>query len=298
MSDGKKFAPKNVASAEERLTEVERKYSVIQERIQAYDMVLEEFRALKAELKANRKIIEAFVSASGSVFDELRTKIDTYPAQFQILHAKTESISKAIEDQKNYVGKFASNNNKIINDFNEIVSKIKEQVATSLSENGKLNARLPQIEASLSNLNKSNLSTKTAVDKLTEDHIKCKDASEDFQSAIAKDIAKLKQTISNLPSLQEWANTLYARFQQDMGYRDKQATAYVDKKVSDLGKTFEENPLSAQGVKAALFNEIQALALDGKNAYLKSNNIASQLALLEKKLENLNLLFKKHQLNA
>ena len=70
----------------------------------------------------------------------------------------------------------------------------------------------------------------------------------------------------------------------------------MDKKVANLAKDFDSNPLSAESVKAALFKEIEALALDGKNAYLKSNNCATQLALLEKKLENLNLLIKKHEL--
>lgn len=297
MSDGKKFSAKALETAEERLTEIERKYSVIQVRIQAYDAVLSEFASLKMELRQLKSLNASLSTSLTAVTEELRLKVDTYGAQFQILHAKAESNSKALEDQKTYVNKFVSNSNKIFSDFSEVVLQIKEKISNVIAENKRIASSLPQHEVSLTNLNNSQLITKTAIDKLTEDHINFKDATADSQAATAKEQSKLAKSLAALPSLQEWANTLYARFQQDMGYRDKQATAYVDKKIDSLAKDFDSNPLSAESVKSALFNEIQTLALDGKNAYLKSNNCSQQLALVEKKLENLNLLFKKHQIN-
>lgn len=297
MSDGKKFAAKAVESAEERLTEIERKYSVIQERIQAYDAVLSEFSAIKAELRSNRKTIETFVSASGSVFDELRSKIDTSSAQFQILHAKAESNVKAIEDLKNYVGKFVSNNNKIYQDFNEVVSKIKEQGAYAVEESKKSNSFAFQAQLMFQDLKKAHDVLKNSLQKLTDAHIQLKDATEASQADTSKQHTKLKQAIASLPNVQEWATSLYAKLQDNLAYRDKQATSYVDAQVQKLAKDFDANPLSAESVKAALFNEMQTLALDGKNAYLKSNNVSQQLAVVEKKLENLNLLIKRYELN-
>ena len=296
MSDAKKFGPKAIASAEDRLTEIERKYSVIQERIQAYDAVLSEFQALKANLVGNRKSVESFVAASGSIFEDLRLKVDTYGAQFQILHSKAESNAKALEDHKQLFSKFVGNHNKVVSDFNEVVTKLKNDIDKSLNHKTQVINSLAQNQDAIGFLNASRDSIKTSLDKLTDAHIKFKDSSEASQTELAKQHAKLSKTVASLPSLQEWANTLYAKFQQDMGYREKQATAYVDTKVKQLAKDFDANPLSAESIKTALFNEIQALALDGKNAYLKSNNCATQLALLEKKLENLNLLIKKHEL--
>ncbi len=297
MSDGKKFAPKALASAEERLADVEQKFTVIQQRIQSYDAVLEEFRALKAELKGNKKTVEAFVSGNSSIFDELRLKVDTYAAQFQILHAKADSNAKSLDEHKNFFNKFTATHNKIFQDFNEAVSKIKESVSKVLEENVEFKKSQNEIIIALNNLDKPIRTAKIQIDKLTDSHIKFKDVAEESQASQAKEIVKLKQSIAALPSLQEWANTLYGRIQQDAAYREKQATAYVDTKVSQLAKDFDANPLSAEGVKTALFNEIQSLALDGKNAYLKSNNCATQISLLEKKLENLNLLIKKYELN-
>jgi len=297
MSDGKKFAPKSLASAEDRLADVEQKFSVIQQRIQAYDAVLDEFKALRSELKSNKKTIENFVAASASVFDDLSMKVNTYGAQFQILHSKAESNAKALEDHKSYVAKFVSHSNKIVSDFNEVVSKIKESLALSFDHKNQITNSFAEFQSSLATIKSSYASTTKSLEKLTEDHIKFKDAMQDAHAALIQEVGKIIKTIAALPSLQEWANTLYGRVQQDLVYREKQATAYVDKKITELAKDFEANPLSAQGVRNELFNEIQALALDGKNAYLKSNNCATQLALLEKKLENLNLLIKKHELN-
>jgi chromosome segregation ATPase len=297
MSDGKKFAPKVLASAEERLTEIERKYSVIQERIQAYDAVLSEFASLKAELKGNKNKIEAIAASSVSLFEELRAKTDTHVAQFQILHAKGESNAKALEDHKGYVSKFVASNNKIFSDFSKIVSEIKASVDPLPLESKKLSDSVQSQKISIETLASSHDSCKKSIEKLLTDHIKFKDATEASQAGLAEQHAKLAKTVSSLPSLQDWSNSLYGKIQDNLLYREKQATAYVDAKVNKLAKDFDANPLSAEGVKAALFNEIQALALDGKNAYLKSNNCATQIALLEKKLENLNLLIKKHELN-
>jgi chromosome segregation ATPase len=297
MSDGKKFGPKSLASAEERLADVEQKFSVIQQRIQAYDAVLDEFRSLKSELKGNKKTIESFVAATSSIFDELSLKVNTYGAQFQILHSKGESNAKALDEHKNYVSKFVATHNKIYQDFNEVIAKIKESLAVSFDQKNQITNSFAEFQNSLATIKSWQASTTKALEKLTDDHIKFKDATAVSQAETAKDQAKLSKAIASLPSLQEWANNLYGRVQQDAAYREKQATAYVDKKITDLAKDFDANPLSAQSVRNELFNEIQALALDGKNAYLKSNNCATQLALLEKKLENLNLIIKKYELN-
>lgn len=297
MSDGKKFGAKSLASAEQRLEDVEKNFDVIRERIQAYDAVLSEFQALKAELKSNRKAVESFISSAGSVLDELRSKIDTYSAQFQILHSKVDSNAKSLDDHKSYVAKFVSNTNKIVSDFNEVVSQIKNKMESLYEESKKIHDSIELQRSAISTLSSSQDSYKKSIDNLLTDHIKFKDATEASQAAAAKDQAKLAKAIASLPSLQEWANNLYGRVQQDAAYREKQATAYVDKKITELSKDFDSNPLSAQSIRNDLFNEIQALALDGKNAYLKSNNCATQLALLEKKLENLNLLIKKYELN-
>lgn len=296
MSDGKKFAPKSLASAEERLAEVEKNFSVIRERIQAYDAILSEFQALKAELKGNRKTIENFVSATSSVFDQMQSKVDTYPAQFQILHAKGESNAKALEDHKSYVKKFVEMHNKIFDDFSKIVSEIKKKLDAVPEESKKLAHSVELQRSVLDNVVVSHEVCKKSLEKLLTDHIKFKDASEASQAELSQSHAKLVKTVASLPSLQDWANNLYGRVQDNLAYREKQATAYVDGKIKQLAKDFEENPLSAEGVKTALFKEIETLALDGKNAYLKSNNCATQLALLEKKLENLNLLIKKYEL--
>lgn len=297
MSDGKKFSPKSIASAEERLTEIERKYSVIQERIQAYDAVLSEFAALKGELKGNRKTIESFVQASSTVFDELRSKIETHPAQFNILQGKAEANAKTLEDHRQLFSKYVASQNKIYNDFSEMVSKIKDQLEVAFDQKNQITNSYTETVNRIRGFKDSMDECKKCYDKFLTDYLKFKDSSEENAASQAKAVEKLTRTIAALPSLQEWSNSLYAKVQENLGYREKQATAYVDKKIDKLAKDFDANPLSAESVKTALFNEIQALALDGKNAYLKSNNCATQLALLEKKLENLNLLIKKYELN-
>ena len=186
MSDAKKFGPKSIASAEERLTEIERKYSVIQERIQAYDAVLSEFQALKAELKGNRKTVETFLTATSSIFDDLRLKVDTYSAQFQILHAKAESNAKALEDHKQLFSKFVSNTNKIVSDFNEVVSQIKRKIEPLPEECKNIRDAQELQRSYYGTLNASHEALKKSLYKLIDDHIKLKDSSEASQADLTK----------------------------------------------------------------------------------------------------------------
>jgi chromosome segregation ATPase len=297
MSDGKKFAAKALLSAEDRLTEIERKYSVIQERIQAYDAVLSEFQSLKSDLKQLKASNASLVASFNSITEDTRVKMDVLTGQIQTFKGKYEYITKSLEENKESFCKFSAKTNQNFIDFDKFVSKIKDQVSSCLEQNAEITKIQSDYQLCLNTIARPIGLTKAGLDKLTADHIRFKDSTEASQAALTKEISKLTASVAALPSLQEWSNKLYGRVQQELTYREKQATAYVDKKVESLAKDFDSNPLSAEGVKNALFKEIEALALDGKNAYLKSNNCATQITLLEKKLENINLLIKKYELN-
>src|SRR5258708_32220896 len=99
MSDGKKFAAKSLESAEERLSEIERKYSVIQERIQSYDQVLIEFVDVKKMLKQIKQNSSELTSSVETNTKQSSDAILKIASQVGSLKAILDFNSNAIRDQ-------------------------------------------------------------------------------------------------------------------------------------------------------------------------------------------------------
>jgi vacuolar-type H+-ATPase subunit I/STV1 len=73
------------------------------------------------------------------------------------------------------------------------------------------------------------------------------------------------------------------------------------KKVDEIiGKAKEElsSAPSIEAIKSEVMKKLETVSIDSANASLKASNSAQQIYLLEKKLENLALLLKKHELSA
>lgn len=298
MSDGKKFAKTNASlSPEERLEIAERNFSVILERIQSYDQVLSEFSSLKKELKQANQNIASLHDFCDSFSKEIRSSISSLSARVQPLKGVQDSHEKAIQSLSSTINALLEHSSNYRNETKEGVDQLNNKLSSSIMESNKIASLLDDMGRKVSVLSTQQSQYSTNLDKLYSDYFKFKDSSESISCSLGKEIRKVKQSVDDAPDLTEWANKIYTRIQSDLGYRDKQATAYVDKKVETLSEDFAANPLSAESIKASLFNEIQNLSLDGKNAYLKSNNCATQIQILEKKLERLNIILKKYELN-
>ncbi len=297
MSDARKFAPKVLASAEERLTEIERKYGVIQERIQAYDEVLSQFAAVKKELKQARENTASLHDFCDSLAKEVKASISSITCQIQPLKNVQDAHERALQGHSSTITSMLEHATNKHVEIRSSIEEINSRMATWASDRMKINGFLDELKRTISEISNKQYNHSNSLDKLYADYIKFKDKTEETHTSLNKEIKKNKQSIDDAPDIADWASKLYGRVTSDMSYRDKQMTSYVDKKIDGLAQDFAADPLSAESVKASLLNELQTLALDGKNAYLKSNNCSQQIQILEKKVENLNLIIKKYELN-
>lgn len=297
MSEAKKFAFKSPLSAEERLDEIERKYGVIQERIQAYDEVLAQFSAIQKDLKQSKQNTASLHDFLDSFSKEMKSAHSSFLAQIQPLKSIQDSHSKSLQAHDTTISSMLEHASNMRNESKSAIEQLNSKVGGWANEQAKICSFLEEIKRKISEIVSQQSAYIGNLEKLYADYFKFKDNTESSQTSLNKEIRKAKQAIDEAPDLVEWANKVYTRIQSDLTYRDRQATSYVDKKVDEVAQNFAADPLSAESIKAALFNEIQSVALDSKNAYLKSNNCAQQIQLLEKKLENLNLIIKKYELN-
>ncbi len=297
MSDAKKFAKLPPLTADERLDEIERKYGVIQQRIQAYDEVLEKFAALTKELKQSQKDIASLHDFFESFCKEIRTTVSSLLGQIQPLKTVQEGHERTLKGHASSITSMINHATDKHVELKLYVDDMGNRLCTWANDHVKIQAALADLSKKVFDASNKQLNHVMQLDNLYGDYLKFKEKSESEQAALRRIISKLGEQLDNAPDLNDWSGELYSRFTSDMTYRDKQNMAYADKKVDQLAQQFAVNPLSAESIKNQLFSEIQSIALDSKNAYLKSNNCAQQIQLFEKKLENLNLIIKKYELN-
>src|SRR5580692_6089826 len=113
MSDGKKFIKTDSnLTPEQRLEEVERKFSVIQERIQAYDRVLEEFANINSDLQKNKQDIQNINELINFTAKSLKEKIE-----------KLRSINRDIYNNQSFLINSLSEEKKINQELSENVAQ-------------------------------------------------------------------------------------------------------------------------------------------------------------------------------
>lgn len=297
MSDAKKFAKLPPLTADERLDEIERKYGVIQQRIQAYDEVLERFAALTKELKQSQKDTASLHDFFESFCKEIRTTISSLLGQIQPLKNTQEGHERTLKGHSSSINSMINHATDKHVELKMYVDDMGNRLCTWANDHVKIQTVLDDVNRKLSEVGNRQVKLVSQLDNLYADHFKFKEKSESVHANLDQCIDNMGHQLDNAPDLNDWASKLYSRFTSDMTYRDKQNMAYADKKVDQLAQDFAVNPLSAESIKNQLLSEMQSIALDSKNAYLKSNNCAQQIQLFEKKLENLNLIIKKYELN-
>lgn len=297
MSDAKKFAKLPPLTADERLDEIERKYGVIQQRIQAYDEVLERFAALTKELKQSQKDTASLHDFFESFCKEIRTTISSLLGQIQPLKNTQEGHERTLKGHSSSINSMINHATDKHVELKMYVDDMGNRLCTWANDHVKIQTVLDDVNRKLSEVANRQVKLVSQLDTLYADHFKFKEKSESVHATLDQCIDDMGHQLDNAPDLNDWASKLYSRFTSDMTYRDKQNMAYADKKVDQLAQDFAVNPLSAESIKNQLLSEMQSIALDSKNAYLKSNNCAQQIQLFEKKLENLNLIIKKYELN-
>ena len=291
------FAFMPVETFDARLVEAERKYEFIKQRIQAYDQVLNDFNDIKKTLKQNNDALKEQSSLLSEHSNQSKSKMANAEGQLQNLKGRQDANSKSLEDQNSMVSSVLAKVHGLQEQCKVSIENLAQKVALVAMEQSKSLSKCHELEQKISEIEAQKLSQVKNLEKLYVDYFGFKEKVDAKHASLNEQIDKLKKSLAAMPDFQDWSSKIYTRVDNSVSYRDKQATAYVDKKIEALAQDFATNPLSAESIKASLASELQSFSLDAKNAYLKSNNCAQQIQLLEKKLENLTLIIKKYELS-
>lgn len=300
MSGGNSFLPEAEKTPEERLASLEQMIPVFIQKIQSYDKVLSEFSDVKKSiddahhnLESHKAFTLDIASALSNYKFSNETKVSLLAQEYYTQVAKVNTIKKDLMD----------------------LMQFSDKIQKSLSESD-ANNKSKHIELI------NTMVKQSAIDEIKSDFYKATNAliSQDnlHQAKMQAQEEKNSQFISKHNSLSQEINSLKSmtsevdeksvslagivqRLQTDMvnliSLARRDLGKEIEKNNLDLKKSIDSSPATSDSIKKEVSSQIEAVALDGRNALLKSNNSSQQIALLEKKIENLYLLLKKFELS-
>lgn len=298
MSDGKKFTKTNVnLSPEDRLAVVERNYAVILERIQSYDQILVEFSNINSDIQSAKQTLsktDAQLAATAAVIKE---KLDSLYTRINDIKKNQDLIISSLADQRviqSQTSEHLKNVNDALQHDIDVLHANDRQKQIQLTDHEK---SLLVLEKSLSDLKKSVDSHSGRLHVAGFEHTMLKSTTDNAVSSLKEQVNHLLTSFQEMPQFNEWATKIYIKVCNEINDKQKAFYQELDKRSQQLQEKLASDPYTAESVKKILKSEMETLAMDGKNAYLKASNAAQQIQLLEKKVENVNLILKKYELS-
>ncbi len=297
MSGGRKFTSDTLLSAEERLEEMERKYSVIQERIQAYDRVLSEFEVLKKDVKSLRDY--------GKYLENLTAKeSENIFARTLKLTNQIDELSKAHANTNNIVAQFGNNHllqiNKAHQDINQYKIDLKnlyEQSKEHIKRTDVLSTSVSLFNSDLKNTKNTLEDFSKSIKEISKNHGQLKKELSQVSASNIEFSQQSEYLINKIPDFKDWAAQVLIKSDANLNNVKLSLDQKISQGIENVRAELKEDPLTVESVKKEFKKDLESLALDAKNAYLKAGNAAQKIELLEKKLENVNLILKKNELS-
>lgn len=298
MQQGK-FGKSEVLSDADRLAEVERKFSVISDRIQAYDKILVSFAALKDSLDSNKAAIDENKISVGGLADYVNA---AHSFSLKSAADAKDQINN-LSNQISVVGSFSSEAKKQAQYQSDSIQAQVSKVDAKHTELGKSYLLYSDLDAIRNPLNQSIDGLRNQVEFLTnklrnlnEAHTNLSqkhDVLNDSHSSLRSQLVSTNDAISaQAKNLDISVKSLKSSSDLAIEKVKDQVVNYMDAtKIEMIGA-----PSSLESVKKEILGKLTMTSLDGSNAALRSSNNEAQIRLLEKKLENLAILVKKNEI--
>jgi hypothetical protein len=277
--------------------ELYRKYGVLIERIQAYDKILDEFKKMAAEFAFHKQSVSDLSSSMEKENQSIKSSVANVNARLNLSNLEHNNISQDLNDHKKSHQETATRLSDGVNALNSKVESMKSQLQNHVSIQEKAHEFTAAVERMALEIKKMLSGYPENVNTLGRSHGSLSDEFRAFKSLVSNKVEELASSFKNMPKFEEWAARIWTQSHKDRQESQREIYDRIDKKSQQLETKLFTDPYTADSIKKSLQEHMDTLALDGKNAYLKVNNMSQQIQILEKKIENVNLLLKKYELN-
>lgn len=296
MSMARKFMKDDtLLSSEQRIEELERKYSILLERIQIYDNFVDISKNNGLSLQCSLKDISKHSEALQNIrkeYDELRAYYftltqkhndlrDSVPASLNKLQ---ENLEKAQAKSDVNIAQLQGSHNGfqfVLSDLQKDSAKkddfkafqvyVMELLASQKKDVLEAEKKIKEIQIVLGEMS----AKKTEILILVE--------------AIKNDLSDFSKSTSA---------TGFSTFEKIESLKKIIEDIKLDVQIKlDSFKSPQKDPSDMiNAAKSEILSKLEAVTLDSNNAMLKSSNSSHQIMILEKKMENINLTLKKLEL--
>lgn len=284
---------------EEKLSNMEKSYEVIQGRINKYDAALQRLDKLEAQ--------------HWDLSDRLNAHINAF-VQFQENNEKnfwgTEKIlkshDKTLDDLKSQVANVPTNIKRVqdshdndISMFGRSLQSLNEkmnQIGSVLVDKDQMQKILEHVLSQIEGVANSKQPIFTEIDKLKLDIYKLGEAIRQIQEFPQRINEKIHQIGQDLIGIQHDSEASIVTLEDRLNLSYKAFLKDCEMKLLEWKKEILGTPSSNMKVKEELEQKMQMAQLDGANAIIKCKNAEQQIKLLEKKIENLQAQIKRNEL--
>lgn len=298
MSDGKRYALQFVnQSADEIIAEVQRKYSIIIERLQAYDHLIQSHDQLQKSVSCVERKVDAFS-------EQVEIQRNVYNHASASLHQNIRELHDRLKDLQSFllapIQELQDNAKDLDLKLAYVHQRITDNYATT---NNNLNS-IVELNDKSEKQQISQLNTfqyiKELKEKLNAHDVIHEQISQKVASSEDKARGLLDGFHSKFSSLLD-LESKFKDFQREIESKMLRLNVAVREEVQKLSLSLEgrhkENLESLAVNQAECKKTINDNFIDIKNSQIKLDIINKQIVLLEKKIENVNLLLKKHELD-
>lgn len=285
----------------ERLNTLEHSLPILIKKIQDYDKFLSEITNVKTEIE-NLKLSNLITKENLADHKTFSNNTHLYVQKLNSVIDKNENIH--IEKTSSILKQL----NDINNCFIELNLSIEKLQSNVFKNEQSLKDVQKNIDENLAILKEKNDNLLSVVKQISNDGYqqKCLQQTqyEEYKKKYTKheyDISLLSEAIKNVEDKQKSSVALINAIPEANGDFVKRKiddlSKDIDKKLSNFKLEIQEFPKSAESIKKDISTQLESVGLDSRNAFLKMSNSAQQIVILEKKIENIYLLLKKHELN-
>lgn len=299
MSDCRKFTSTDAnLSPEDRLAEVEKKFSIILERIKAYDEVLDKFKTVSEKINKLEKDQEALQISDKKITEYVALSCDNLSIRIDGFVRSFEDYKRKCENRFDDLDRFQSSLQTqitILRDskerFEEKISKVSETFITKDEMENHRRYHISFIDTLRKNLEESN----KTINHVSESYNDIKTLQQQQSSKLESIFPQVRTFVSDISVKNKEIESSFSRMAAIVSnYATKDDVA---SEIKSLRNDLEGTPSSLEVTKAEITKRFEIASLDASNSVLKSNNCVKQIELMERKIENLALIVKKYELN-
>jgi chromosome segregation ATPase len=305
MSDGKFFnLLDSQQSDSDRISELERLWPFIRKKVQEYEQVISEFNSVKPLIQILKKeIVEHCEKQFDQFSQELKSLRSFLQENMKENQLECKAIKKELSESVERELSHHDSSSKFIKKFDDVEKRL-EKILNSHGEIENLVVKKHDLETHAKYSKEAHenifqrlkyLESLPGKQERISENIKL--ALETVENKISESNRMIGSQNSKMSAIEEKCQSSHDSLKNELRTSFDNLSEWMDSKILQ-SKNEAKNPIPLIDLaKNEIYKKMEAMEFDSKNAILKSNNCSQQIAILEKKMENLSLLFKKMELD-